>query len=176
MSSPVSASAGGRFPLPDSSPVSRFGLRPLLRSSRFPGTTASAARSATPVTRFAPLAWLVRSGPVARPVAPQPHRSARKPPGGMDHFPPGTASPREPGWFPHAVTTTADCHGDPAPFLTFRLMCAFRYFASLRPPNWQVKRYFRRHRLIRRLSQISPNLFRSSTFCTHVVHSYHVDS
>jgi len=92
----------------------------------FPVPTVSAARSATPVTRFASLAWPVRSGPVARTVPPQPHRSARRPPGGMDHFPPGTASPREPGWFPHAMTTTAGCHGDPAPFLRFRLVCALR--------------------------------------------------
>src|SRR4029079_17019622 len=56
-----------------------------------PVPTDPAARSATPVARFASLAEPVHSDLVAQFVPPRPRRSARRPPGRMDHSPPEPA-------------------------------------------------------------------------------------
>src|SRR4051795_387763 len=66
----------------------------LTTDSVFPGEpapTVPAARSATPVARLASLAEPVHSDLVAQFVPPRPHRSARRPPGGMDLSPPEAA-------------------------------------------------------------------------------------
>ena len=132
MSSPVSASAGGRFPLSVHSPLARLVPQPLIRSSpvarlqpiqllvqlpRLPGSLPS-------LNRFA-ATWLPSPflpGPTTRPegllagwIIPLPN----------------PLPPRELGW----PSDPCDLHcwlpRCSAPFLEFRLACAFRYSGSL---------------------------------------------
>jgi hypothetical protein len=132
MSSPVSASAGGRFPLSVHSPVARIVPRPQTRSS--------------PVTRLQPFQLLVLlprlpgSHPslnrflatwLPSPFIPGP---TTRPEGLLAEWIiplPNPLSPRELGW----PSDPCDLHcwlpRCSAPFLEFRLACAFRYSASL---------------------------------------------
>ena len=132
MSSPVSASAGGRFPLSVHSPVAWLVLQPLIRSS--------------PVTRLQPTQLLVRQprlpgslpslnrlAAVWLPSPFLPGSTARPEDLAAEWIIPlpGPLSPRELGW--PAVLRDHHCWQPrfAAPFLELRLACAFRYSASL---------------------------------------------
>ena len=132
MSSPVSASAGGRFPLSVHSLVAQFLPQPLIRSS--------------PVTRLQPIQLLVplprlpgslpsRDRLVATwlpsPLLPGPTVRPEDLPAEWIIPLPNPLSPRELGW----PSVPQDDHSwqprFPAPFLEPRLACAFRYSGSL---------------------------------------------
>ena len=102
--------------------------------SVFPGEpvpTDPAARSATPVTRFASLAEPACCDLVAQFVSPRPHHSARRPPGGWIISLPNPLSPRELGWPSDPCDLPCRLPRCSAPFLELRLACAFRYSGSL---------------------------------------------
>ena len=132
MSSPVSASAGGRFPLSVQSLVAQFLPRPLIRSSpanrfqpiqllvpqpRLPGSLPSLNRF---IATWLPSSFL--PGPTAQPeglpaewITPLPN----------------PLSPRELGWPSDPCDLPCRLPRCSAPFLEFRLACAFRYWGSL---------------------------------------------
>lgn len=131
MSSPVSASAGGRFPLSVHSLVAQFVPQPLIRSS--------------PVTRLQPFQLLV---PQPRLPGSLPSRDRLAATWLPSPFLPGPTTRPEgllaDGSFPSRIRFhLVNSVGPPilrhpllaatvsAPFLEFRLACAFRYSGSL---------------------------------------------
>src|SRR3954449_12571302 len=177
MSSPVSASAGGRSLCQLFLPR-RTGSKSLTTDSVFPGEpapTVPAARSASPVARLASLAEPVHSDLVAQFVPPRPHRSARRPPGRMDLSPPEAASASWTRLVSAPMTSIAGCHGvrhrSSSP--VWLALSGTQVACNTSIP--QVKGYFRVHRVIRRLSLQSPEVFVLSTFCTQLLHSVYVD-
>jgi hypothetical protein len=132
MSSPVSASAGGRFPLSVHSPVARLVPQPLIRSSP--------ANRLQPIQLLVPLPRLPGSLPsrdrliatwLPSPLLPGPTVRPEDLPAEWIIPLPNPLPPRELGW--PSVPRDHHCWQPrfPAPFLELRLACAFRYSGSL---------------------------------------------
>lgn len=137
MSSPVSASAGGRFPLSVHSPVARLVPQPLIRSSP--------ANRLQPIQLLVPQPRLPGSLPsrdrlvatwLPSPLLPSPTARPEDLPAEWIIPLPNPLSPRELGW--PSVPRDDHCWQPrfPAPFLELRLACAFRYSGSLHSPKF----------------------------------------
>jgi hypothetical protein len=163
------------IPLSAHSPVSRF-LTPTTDST-FPGhpvPIVPAARSATPVTRFASLADRLVATQLPRSSFPGPASTSEDPEAGWIIPLPAPLSPREPGW--PSVPQDPHCWRPDSRHRSsssgWRALSGTRVACTNSTP--QVKRYFSVHRVIRRLSPQSPEVFLVSTFCAQVLHSVHV--
>ena len=165
MTSPVGASAGGRFRLPAPPPGEPDGTFRLgeLTAPGEPGTppsprpTAPANRCGEPA-RSAGHPGVATVAPASEPPPPPSQANPRPHRGDGSSPAPAAASPREPGW-PSARRD----HRRSAPFLGSRWACALRYEAHSAGASSQVKGYFRSHRVIHRTSPQSPGVAQLST-------------
>jgi hypothetical protein len=89
---------------------------------------------------------------------------------------PNSLSPRELGWPSDPATAIPGCHGVRHRSSSSGWRALSGTWVACANSISQVKRYFCSHRVIRRLSPESPEVFDLSTFCTQVLHRVHVDA